>query len=579
MLEHLGQLPTTSPPFPNIGQPPKHNPFSPFLVRIMQCEKERPPSEVPQNHIQQPLPPSTVTETIAAAKATATTAVPAPAPMIKNIAESDRVSAMDIDKGINTTTTTSEERARATSVLSIDDIEAAQALEGLRSGMFCCSDYVKILNANNAMIYLDFVQSPPTNQSRPSQSLTPTSEQRQAEPLLALLTSTHPLLSTAINGSVSAYTTSKSYSPRFKTGAEFLERNIGSPVVNTVGSVGRKTGVEGGIRWALQLRGSERGESSSSGHRRSKRRKVSVDTRGQFDIEKGILDASMTPRTRRSSDASHAETLPPYDSHTSPSYEDIGRLAISTKDDKEADQTPTWQTRLMISTSGLSVAMSEESLRSLTYCLTWLQWANDRLGKSIISLKDVLKEWEKWQIQQSQDNPDGEVDSSQSRAAVLERIQQVKGDVLRTLKQVVDVVSKYAGGALPENARNLVRRHLTSLPQRFRIASTSSPPPDSSASSSEMGTSAHRVLVLAQEGLDMMAQVSGVVNDTLVSAEDWCEKLGRKKSENKQAETETRDEKRKEPSGEGGEQSEPRKMDEKRPLPQDIEMTESEQNV
>jgi hypothetical protein len=30
----------------------------------------------------------------------------------------------------------------------------------------------------------------------------------------------------------------------------------------------------------------------------------------------------------------------------------------------------------------------------------------------------------------------------------------------------------------------------------------------------------------------MMAQVSGVVNDTLVSAEHWCERLGRKRPEN-----------------------------------------------
>ena len=39
-------------------------------------------------------------------------------------------------------------------------------------------------------------------------------------------------------------------------------------------------------------------------------------------------------------------------------------------------------------------------------------------------------------------------------------------------------------------------------------------------------------MVLAQEGLDMMAQVSGVVNDTLVSAEHWCERLGRKRPQN-----------------------------------------------
>ncbi|KAK2756511.1 hypothetical protein FQN54_005404 [Arachnomyces sp. PD_36] len=543
----------------------------------MQSQEERSPREVPQQQTQLPQLPSVPTETMAAAMATAAPAVSAPPATIQNIAEPDRTSAMVLDN--NTNNKNHEDRTRATSVLSIDDIEAAQALEGLRTGKLG-----RELTGNHedigadALSSLDFVQSPPSHGSRPSQSVTPTSEPRQPEPLLALLTSTHPLLSTAINGSMTAYTTSKSYSPRFKSGAEFLERNI-APVASTVGTVGRKTGVEGGIRWALQFRGGDRSEASSGGQRRSKRRKVSEDTRGQFDIEKGMLDASMTPRTRRSSDLSHAETLPPYDSNTSPNYEDIGRLAISTKEDEEPTQAPTWQTRLMISTSGLSVAMSEESLRSLSYCLTWLQWANDRLGKSIISLKDVLKEWENAQAQQSQDNPGGAEANSQSRAALLERIQQVKGDVLHTLKQAVDIVSKYAGGALPENARNLVRRHLTSLPQRFRIASTSTPPPESSASTSEMGTSAHRVLVLAQEGLDMMAQVSGVVNDTLTSAEDWCEKLGRKKPEMRQAEAGGTDEKRKEPGGEEQEKSEPRPTDEKRPLPQDIEMTGAESKV
>jgi len=36
-------------------------------------------------------------------------------------------------------------------------------------------------------------------------------------------------------------------------------------------------------------------------------------------------------------------------------------------------------------------------------------------------------------------------------------------------------------------------------------------------------------MVLAKEGLDMMVQVSGVLDGTIVSAEEWCERLGRKK--------------------------------------------------
>lgn len=294
---------------------------------------------------------------------------------------------------------------------------------------------------------------------------------------------------------MSAYTSSKSYSPRFKYGAEFIERNIGSPVANTVGTVSRKTGVEGGLRWALQ----RRAEANDGGAQRHKRRKTN-----DLDVEKGIQD---------NGDQLPTENPPPYDDHRSPSYEEITR-----------GQAPsTWQSRLMISTSGLGVAMSEESLRRLSYCLKWLRWANERLSKAIVALKDVLQKWE--------GGMDDKEKNSSTRAALSQHIQAVKEDVLRTLKQVVDIVSKYAGGALPENARNLVRRHLVSLPQRFRLASTSAPEPpsESSNASSEEAISARRVLVLAQEGLDMMVQVTRVVNDTLVSAETWCERLGRKR--------------------------------------------------
>jgi hypothetical protein len=128
------------------------------------------------------------------------------------------------------------------------------------------------------------------------------------------------------------------------------------------------------------------------------------------------------------------------------------------------------------------------------------------------------------------------------------RIMSLKGDVLRTLRDVIDTVSKYAGGALPENARVLVRRHLTSLPQRFRVAnmmdnnaiqqrgetSEQGEQREKEARAKETRESAQRVLVLAKEGLDMMAQVSGVLDGTIVSAEEWCERLGKKRREERE---------------------------------------------
>jgi len=108
--------------------------------------------------------------------------------------------------------------------------------------------------------------------------------------------------------------------------------------------------------------------------------------------------------------------------------------------------------------------------------------------------------------------------------------------VLKTLKEVVDIVSKYAGGALPENARILVRRHLTSLPQRFKLANSRTVARNGESGDVEVTDGANRVLVLAKEGLDMMAQVSGVLDGTIVSAEEWCERLGRTRREEREQE-------------------------------------------
>lgn len=267
------------------------------------------------------------------------------------------------------------------------------------------------------------------------------------------------------------------------------------------------------MRWALKH---QRGSASD----RSKRRRVEGG-RNPRDVEEGVDDEEKGMMMMRNpSEISLPETLPPYDGdYKSPSYEEKSGTGRNSN----------WQSRLVISTSGLGVAMSEESLRSLQYCLTWLRWANGRLGKAILALQGALKEWDASRQQNGESQSAGTTNGDASLLS--QRIQAVKEDVLSTLKQVVNVVSKYAGGALPENARNLVRRHLTSLPHRFQVASTSQPPPDSPASSSDATLGAHRILVLSQEGLDMMAQVSGVVNDTLVSAEHWCERLGKKRPE------------------------------------------------
>ena len=245
------------------------------------------------------------------------------------------------------------------------------------------------------------------------------------------------------------------------------------------------------------------------------------------DVEEGFGELSTSDASRM--EVAYTEALPAYnDGDRSPPYSEERQLVV--KSDQR--QPPSgWRQQLVISTSGLSIAMSEESLRSLRFCLSWLRWANGRLGEAIQNLKALMERWNEGMTPSEQQSPMSVANMTQGhddrrQAALTARIAALKKDVLDTLKQVVGIVSNYAGGALPQNARDLVHRHLTSLPQRFSLANAMVK--DGEGDGNEAEKSANRVMLLAQEGLDMMTQVSRVVNDTLVSAEGWCEKLGRK---------------------------------------------------
>lgn len=346
-----------------------------------------------------------------------------------------------------------------------------------------------------------------------------------------------------------------------------MERRF-TPVVNTVGSVGRITGVEGGVRWFLGGRRPSHHQPSDLEHAEgsNKRRKVTTDSsemdRSTPHDPYPVNRFELQHRQRATSQGSFADSLPAYDEYRSPSYEAAQQALIPTRtQDEPASPNSSWQSRLVQSTSGLSIAMSEESLRSLKYCLTWLRWANEHIGKVILALKSVLEQYDQDKANSRAIEGLGSegqlvVRSEAERSALHAKIAELKKDVMKTLKEVVDIVSKYAGGALPENARILVRRHLTSLPQRFKLANSRTVARNGENGDKEITDGANRVLVLAKEGLDMMAQVSGVLDGTIVSAEEWCERLGRKKREEREQESlERNNEKEELPPINGGVQS------------------------
>ena len=372
--------------------------------------------------------------------------------------------------------------------------------------------------------------------------LAPPSSQasQQPEPLLSLFTSRHPLLSSTINGSLHAYSSSKSYSPSFRYGAEFVER-ISSPVVNTVGTAGRISGVETGVRWWLQR------SDSGSGERAPKRPRTDKDPM-DLDIERGLAQFSPRPRNqRRLSELSYSDTLPPYDPQRSPKYEEKGPAPQSRNAGHPAYH-PSWSTRLIESTSGLGVAMSDESLASLRWALACLSWANRHLTRLVLRLRDAIEQSAQAngplspQSNDSGNQQDTPMTHSEEHAPTSKEmenhIQSLAAEVIYIIKRVNNGVSEYAASALPENARILVGKYLKSIRVSFQRAFSESGNNGNGQHEGVSGseTSARKALLLAGEALDKLAQVSGIVEGTIISAEEWCDRLGRRREGSSTAE-------------------------------------------
>ena len=219
----------------------------------------------------------------------------------------------------------------------------------------------------------------------------------------------------------------------------------------------------------------------------------------------------------------------------------------------------------MISTSGLGAALNDTSLRSLKFCLNILSNANRHVRNLSEALKQLLQAFDNHskKSEKSRSPDDGDIDmtdptlDSEQQAAdneearkMAEKIKQLNAEIWSTLKNVVNSVSRYTGGALPENASVVVRWQLMSVPGRWQKAvskadksNTNGSGNDNEASSSSADANgrakskdqddavgaANRMLNFAIEGLDMMEQVGGVVDSTITSAERWLERMGKGK--------------------------------------------------
>ncbi|KAF9820814.1 hypothetical protein IEO21_01041 [Rhodonia placenta] len=249
-------------------------------------------------------------------------------------------------------------------------------------------------------------------------------------------------------------------------------------------------------------------------------------------------------------------------------------------ENQQVAQRSRWQA-VLLEAGGIGAAVSEESMRRLRYCLQWLQYATSHIDAQILVLRNFITS-----LQPSSSSPHPALLVSQQH---LRTLNAAKRDVVDTVRQVVDVVSRYAGGGLPEPARARVRTFILRLPRRWAEAagvdgtdgrpgggasrvdmrrangsaapysygpgeagpSPRSRPPSRATSPGQSrahsrqtsgngfgsGTggvpttadaasdAAQRILTLATESLDMLRGVTTVVSESLDRADAWVERL------------------------------------------------------
>jgi hypothetical protein len=266
-----------------------------------------------------------------------------------------------------------------------------------------------------------------------------------------------------------------------------------------------------------------------------------------MEVDDALAAAS---RTRGGSQSSYSESLPAYDDQRSPNYEDavISGETTSHKSPEQRSNTPqdrrvNWSTQLIMTTSGLGVALSETSLRSLKLCLGLLRGATTHIDSVMRALKLVLEEYEAALRNQRQSSSlagqdektqlNGtmaqmglvDTDKDDQVRKIADRIKALSSDIWQTLQSVVQSVSRYTGGALPQNAQTVVRTQLLSVPQRWQLAGRNAS--NEHAGGDEV-RGANRMLAFAKEGLDMMGQITTVVDGTVQSAESWLARIGRR---------------------------------------------------
>ncbi|KAK4172990.1 transcription factor Opi1-domain-containing protein [Triangularia setosa] len=353
------------------------------------------------------------------------------------------------------------------------------------------------------------------------------SNERQQEPLLSLITTSYPsiapvasYLESATSVCNTAYTNSKNYSPVLRRNAEYIEDRVVKPVAKTVGRYGGH-----GLRWWLQKPGrKQRSPSDLEDVRQGvKRRKGDVDRESAI-AARVMADFDVGSKERRTS-VSTVDTLPAYDDQRSPAYTETADDQRSPVSQNEGSGSY----KLWVTTSSLRVTMQDESKRRLRVLIGALSNTNGRITGFFESLTKAVEEYDRSMAANREDVSMGGQDEHNQNELSTHIMTLVDG-ITKTSAATVNMVNKCAASALPDNVKGFVARRLMSLPAQWKLMASqegSDAPREGGDEAAAIRHRAHSALALAKVSLQIMTQITEVLDMTLNAAEEWCENQNR----------------------------------------------------
>jgi hypothetical protein len=113
------------------------------------------------------------------------------------------------------------------------------------------------------------------------------------------------------------------------------------------------------------------------------------------------------------------------------------------------------------SAAGTTAAVvSEESMKCLRYCVSWVQYALKYLSQQMGFLRDYLVS-----LATNNKNKTMVLDSKNKQDQHV--LLSIKRNMVGTIRKVIDIITVHASTALPYQAKAAVRRTILSLPNRW----------------------------------------------------------------------------------------------------------------